>query len=191
MKIVGIDPSLTGTGVAALTIPSTAKPRWQSTTVGSKPVGPTLHARYARLRRIIQGINRGGLTGADEITLVVIEAPSFGQQRQGGQHDRMGLWWEIVRRVDESGIPIAEVPPACRAKYGAGKGNAPKDAVLLATAGRYPTAGITNNNEADAVLLAAMGARHLGAAVELALPAPNLAAMGKVLWPATPKGTPQ
>ena len=69
--------------------------------------------------------------------------------------------------------------------YGTGKGNAGKDEVMLATARRYTNqAEVANNDQADALVLAAMGARHLGAPIEESLPQSHLRALDKVAWPA-------
>ena len=74
--------------------------------------------------------------------------------------------------------------PTARAKYGTGKGNAAKDAVLAAVIRRYPAVDVTGNDEADALILAAMGARHLGIPLELSpVPGPCLDALLKVRWP--------
>lgn len=80
------------------------------------------------------------------------------------------------------GHPIAEVPPANLKRYAVGKGNAAKDEVLAAAI-RYLHADITGNDIADAVVLAAIGARHLGQPIEGALPQANLTAMDKINWP--------
>lgn len=175
MIIAGIDPSLTGTGVALINTNDRLAPEtWTITTKGK--AGDTLTQRAHRLHRIADEI---GIYTAD---LVVIEAPAY-SSRQGSQHDRSGLWWAIVHQMLTTGIPVAEVAPSCRARYATGKGNAPKDAVLLAVARRYPHVAVNNNNEADALILAAMGADHLGAPLVEDLPATHRAALTAVHWP--------
>jgi crossover junction endodeoxyribonuclease RuvC len=104
----------------------------------------------------------------------------------GSQHDRSGLWWLVLDPVhwDGRARDVVEVPPTCRAKYATGKGNAPKDAVLAAAIRRFPDWDITGNDVADAVILAAMGARHLGHPIDQ-MPAAHLTAMAAVRWPTT------
>lgn len=80
--------------------------------------------------------------------------------------------------------PIVIITPSQRAKYATGKGNASKDAVLLAVARRYPTVEVTDNNEADALVLAAMIARLAGRPIETSLPQTHLDALAKVRWDA-------
>jgi crossover junction endodeoxyribonuclease RuvC len=55
--------------------------------------------------------------------------------------------------------------------------------VLAAVVRRYPHTDVTGNDLADALVLAAMGARRLGFPIETSLPVANLAAMTKISWP--------
>lgn len=177
MRVVGLDLSLTSTGVAVVE-DGRVVVLGRVTSTGRKDA--TLAERAARLDKIAARL-AAEVAGAD---LVVVEGPSFGQQRQGGQHDRSGLWWLVVRDRFERGRGVVEVPPACRAKYATGRGNAPKDAVLAAVVRRYgDLVEVTGNDTADALLLAAMGARHLGRPLEPQLPLTHLAAMDAVHWP--------
>lgn len=185
MHVVGIDISLTSTGMCSIRDGNVSV--W---TVPSRPLGTTLDARAERLDQISKKIAAGCLVDdlrRWNLDLVVIEAPSLGQSRQGGTHDRSGLWWLVVDCLRRMGATVVEVPPACRAKYAAGKGNATKDAVMLAVARRYDgLCLVSGNDEADALVLAAMGARHLGRPVEVSpLPAANVAGMDGVAWPVT------
>lgn len=179
MKIVGLDLSLTSIGVAIIVNGHAVTDRIMSK--GTRAA--TLAQRERRLRSLTEKIGTF-TTGAD---LVVIEGPSYGQARQGGQHDRAGLWWLVVSHTLGDHIDAAdvvEVPPAARAKYATGKGNAPKDQVLAAVVRRYPDVDVTGNDEADALILAAMGARQLGAPID-DMPQLHLEAMVKVTWPET------
>lgn len=175
--VVGIDLSLASTGIARI---DTA---WGTTTVdrivskGKKDA--CLFDRYTRLDRI--ACQAAKL--AEDADLVVIEGPSFGQSRQGGEHDRAGLWWMVAQLILCFPTPLVEVPPATLKKYATGKGNAPKDAVLAAVVRRYPDVDVAGNDQADALVLAAMGARRLGEPIEASLPIAHLDAMTKVAWP--------
>jgi Holliday junction resolvasome RuvABC endonuclease subunit len=179
-RVHGIDLSLTSTGVAMLTCRGGIFTWWTARYESKGKRADTLDQRAARLRQMAASIT----TTAGSSDLVVIEAPSFGSGvNAGSMHDRSGLWWSVVQRLIRSGAQVVEVPPTCRAKYATGKGNAAKDAVMLAAAKRYPDAGITGNDIADSVILAAMGARRLGVPVEASLPVLNLAGMDGVRWP--------
>src|SRR5690606_27950883 len=135
--------------------------------------------RAQRLQRITGAV----LNAVGTPDLVVVEGPSHGHARQGGQHDRAGLWWLIVEALAAvQEVPVAEVPPATLKRYATGKGNADKDSVLLAVARRWPHVEIVGNDTADALALAAMGADHLGQPIA-AMPATHRAALDKVDWP--------
>lgn len=197
MIVVGLDLSLTSTGVARI---DTDAETVKLDTVTSKPaknlgrhggvLPPTLDQRHGRLHNLRREI---GLC-AHDADLIVVEGPSYGS-KTGQQHDRSGLWWLVVDWLSNEpgnggwGISVVEVPPANRIKYATGKGRADKDAVLAAVIRRYPDVVVGGNDEADALVLAAMGARHLGHPIEPSqpgcvrgLPLTHLAAMDHVNW---------
>lgn len=187
LRVVGIDPSLTSTGVAtaAWSLAGTAGVmvpdciRVQS----SGRAGASLPERSDRLAGLAARIAELA-SGAD---LVVIEGPSMGSTaaKSASMHDRAGLWWLVVdalRQDPSRPVLVAEVPPTIRAKYATGNGGAGKDAVLAAAVKRYPGWDITGNDIADAVILTAMGCRHLGHPID-SLPQIHLTAMAKVHWP--------
>jgi crossover junction endodeoxyribonuclease RuvC len=181
MKVVGLDLSLTSTGVAVATPDGAITDR-----ITTKPVpNATLTDRADRLQGIARGIVSGYTSGAD---LVLIEGPSYGSTTPH-QHDRAGLWWLVVARLMSTLVPVVEVPPSTRMRYATGRGNASKDDVLSAVIRRYPHIDVNGNDEADSLILAAMGARHLGHPLERGtapgniLPKTHLAAMGAVHWP--------
>ena len=176
MRVIGLDLSLTATGFALIE-DDTITVR----TITSKPIGDGwVLDRVQRLDKIERAVMEH-MAGASEIDLIVIEGPSFGQMRQSGEHVRAGLWWRIVSICTDT-APVVEVPPATLKKYATGKGNAAKDAVLLATARRFPDVDLLDNNQADALWLAAMGARHLEQPID-DVPQLNQTAMAAVRWP--------
>jgi crossover junction endodeoxyribonuclease RuvC len=174
MKVVGLDLSLTCTGVAVATENGAITDRITST----GRADATLHDRAERLR-LLQHKIRGHVTHAD---LVVIEGPSYGSTTPH-QHDRSGLWWLVIADLRNLAYPVVEVAPKCRMRYATGRGNASKDDVLSAVIRRYPHIDVNGNDEADSLVLAAMGMRHLGAPLEPTLPVTHLAAMTAVAWP--------
>lgn len=174
MIVTGLDLSLTSTGWATVTdAGDITTGRIQSK--GTKTA--TLRDRRERLADLAWKISEA----ASDADLVVVEGPSFGQLRQSGQHDRAGLWWLALDAIWQV-CTVVEVPPASVKKYATGKGNADKDTVLLAVARRFPHVDLTGNDEADALILAAMGARHLGTPID-DMPLTHTMAMSKVAWP--------
>jgi crossover junction endodeoxyribonuclease RuvC len=192
MKVVGLDLSLTCTGVAVATQDGAITDRITSSPArtvrkGDPPL--TLQERAERLRRICHQI-RGHITYAD---LVIIEGPSYGSDTPY-MHDRSGLWWLVVADLRNLGYTVVEVAPKCRIRYALGKGAGSKDDVLSAVIRRYPHVDVNGNDEADALILAAMGARFLRHPLERPvpgrplfpgspLPKTCLAAMDAVTWP--------
>lgn len=179
MIVVGLDLSLTSTGIARIWIdhdPAAPPHTLVDRVTSSGTEAATLLERHTRLLALRKQISSLALP-AD---LAVIEGPSYGS-KTGKQHDRSGLWWAVVRNLLMNDVPVVEVPPPTRARYACGKAAA-KDAVLAAVVRRYSDVEVTGNDEADALVLAAMGARHLGVPID-DLPKTHLAAMDAVRWP--------
>lgn len=174
MSVMGIDLSLKCTGIAIL-----APGILETHTVRSAgKEDASLAHRASRLRFIAVQVELHVINFKPR--LVVIEGPSYGS-KNGHAHDRSGLWWMVVSPLRQRGIHVTEVPPTCRAKYATGNGAAGKHEVLSAAQTRWGYEG-TNHNEADAVILAAMGARHLGCIKDDDLPATHLSAMETIRW---------
>lgn len=173
--VVGLDLSLTSTGIAVST--PGLKP-WCGVIESAGKKGDPWETRYKRLSNILYRI----MPVVPECALVVIEAPSYGSVT-GHQHDRSGLWWMIYDLLVGTTRTVVPVEPTIRAKYATGKGNSGKDAVLAAAVRRYPNIDINTNDEADAVILMAIGCRLTGAPIDDPLPAANLAALDKLSLP--------
>jgi Holliday junction resolvasome RuvABC endonuclease subunit len=160
--VVGLDPSLTGTGVAvglALT-----------STITTKPTDPAIVARLARLRHIVAAVLRVVPAGA----LVVIEGPSFGREQPGLAHLRAGLWWTLVNDLAASGCTVLEVPPKTLKKFATGSGTASKSDMRMAL---FKRLGVDNpdDNQVDAIWLREAGLHLVGDPDAIALPKPQLA----------------
>jgi crossover junction endodeoxyribonuclease RuvC len=81
--------------------------------------------------------------------------------------------------------PYAVVTPQQLKKYATGYGsgkNCGKDKVLAAAIRRYPMAEVDGNDVADALVLAAMGADHLGCPLAT-VPQANRSVLAGVTWP--------
>jgi crossover junction endodeoxyribonuclease RuvC len=111
---------------------------------------------------------------------VVIEGLAF-SRTTGHAMTRAGLWWMVVHRIDQIGMPYAVMTPTGRARYATGKGNAGKADVMREVARRYPDFQ-GGEDEADALVLAAAGADHLGTPIA-DVPKANRAALDAVVWP--------
>lgn len=164
--VVGLDLSLTSTGIASHDWADAIRPRDKG------------HLRLSWLRCEITDRVRM----AD---LVVVEGPSYGSHGSS-VHQLAGLWWIVVHDLWRRSIPTAVCPPAQRAMYATGSGNAGKGEVRTAVAERF---GITCDgpgryDKADAAAMAALGLDWLG--YPLAdLPDSHRRALKGVKWPDT------
>lgn len=172
--VAGLDLSLTGTGVCRL---ATGQPATLATIGSAGKRDDTLAQRHQRLVRLAGRI----LHAVGDVDLAVVEGPAYASTT-GHMHDRSGLWWLVVHGLRNHAGRVVEVTPASRCRYATGKGNAPKDAVLAAVVRRYPGIEVGTNDEADALVLAAMGARALGDPIEERLPQANLAKWSDLRW---------
>jgi crossover junction endodeoxyribonuclease RuvC len=181
-KVVGLDLSLTSTGVATILDPGRIEVEQLRTTA----VG------YARFDYLVERIGKA-VRGA---TLVVIEGPAYGvpAAQAGKAHERAGLWHYVAFDLWFHGTPVAVVSPSGRAKYATGTARSNKVAVLSEMRRRFPTLLIPGDDAADALALAAMGARHLGFPVDHVEPDSDAdvkverartAAFNAVRWPTT------
>ncbi len=163
-QVVGLDLSLTATGVAGgggafvLCPPGrlggVERLDWYDTT----------------LDRVLDGMD----------PLVVLEGYSMGSK--GRAVFNIGELGGVVRLLLWRGsIPFAEVAPGSLKKFATGKGNDKKDAVLVAAV-RAGYEG-DDNNEADAWWLRQMGLYHLGVP-EVPITVYRTAAVKAVVWPA-------
>lgn len=181
MLVLGIDPSLTATGLAMIN-PQTRRARVAE--VKTTPTTSDLEARSDRQRGIALAVD--AFVGSSWPHLVIIEAPSFGSRaKSAAQHERSGLFWSLVRLSLKYEATIVEVSPRARAKYATGNGNAVKASVVEATLETYRSLldeRELTDNEADALALAAMGARSLGYPVERSITPAQLDAMKRVDW---------
>jgi crossover junction endodeoxyribonuclease RuvC len=173
--VLGLDLSLAATGVA---VSRGAGPIVTETIETTGKKGDGYPVREQRMRRVLSLV---ASSVPFDVDLVVIEAPAYAANLPGAW-DRAGVWWATVMGIRDLGHPIALVPPANRAQYATGKGGANKVTVMAAAMRTYTQAVIHNDNEADAVVLTAMGQHWLGAPLA-AVPPRHATAIDGCLWP--------
>ena len=180
---VGLDLSLTGTGVAVISRETGHVRLGLVETAGVKD--PTLDQILSRLHTALEGIVAHiPITR----TLVVVEAPSRGPQT-GKAHERAGLWWRTVAYLHAKGHDVAQAYPRTRAKYAAGhlpvqnaRKGPNKREVIAALTTEHPHLALGNDNIADAFALACMGARRLGSPIDSST-RQRVQAVATVRWP--------
>jgi Holliday junction resolvasome RuvABC endonuclease subunit len=161
-QVMGLDLSLVQTGIAVPGQVGTLK------TPGTKVSG--MARLYAIREQIIKSVSALG------VGLVMVEGYSYGSKNGG---ERLGELGGVIRfALWSEGVPYVEVPPSTLKMYASGKGNAGKVEVLVAARDRLGYTG-TNDNEADALWLWALGMELIGHPV-VTLPKTHTRALGKL-----------
>ncbi len=173
--VVGLDLSLTSTGVASWSRRGVSTGRLKSE--GHK--GDSWTVRHQRLSDLVGKLS----TLIPDPALVVIEAPSYGSVG-GSSHDRSGCWWMVYDFLYWQGCAVLPVEPTVLKKFATGTGKADKDAVLAAVVRRYLDIDVTGNDQADAVALLDIGMHLIGKPLA-DLPALNRSVLDKISLPET------
>ncbi|UJQ86532.1 RuvC-like resolvase [Mycobacterium phage PenguinLover67] len=168
-RVLGIDTSLTATGLARIEFAAKLGTndiaddiKIDAATVGAPPPAKNGDRSKVAMARRVQALLEK-IEGAFEgpIDLVAMEGLAYSAKGEGA----WVLPWvfgRVVELVADRQLPLIIVGTSQRAKYATGKGTADKDTVMLAAARRWPEAQIANNNEADAVIVGAVGCHYLG-----------------------------
>lgn len=190
-RIVGIDPSLTKTGIGVIT------QRVDGTCIATgallkhgRPVGkarrpklglpelPTLVERRAAFatagREVAEAVGRAELA-------VIYDPPAGAKVAGPARLDIPAHWWAIVAALVRAEVPVARVMDVSARKALTGKANhdgreGSKVATALAVVKLWPDVVLESDDVADAV-----GSAHLGA-VALGWDVPTLAGHHGVKW---------
>ena len=161
-RIIGLDLSLTATGIATPDLVGTIKSKFR---------GP---------RRLVE-IRADILEHCTRDDIAVIEGYAFGRHNQAAHLGELG---GVVRvALYEAGVRILTVPPASLKRYATGKGNASKEDVLAAAIRRLGYQG-SSTDEADALWLRQIGLAKYAPDDAVNVPAENRAALEKIAWEA-------
>jgi Holliday junction resolvasome RuvABC endonuclease subunit len=155
MIVAGIDPSLTCTGVAVITdgqITALRSAGWH---------GQDAASEEERSDRVVGQMHLVFSLIPANADLVVIERPLY-RSTTGHAFDRAGLWRGLYAQIRSRGTDIALIHISTLKIWATGKGNAEKDEIVEHTQLRWPDQQIRNDNEADALSLAEIGAVKLG-----------------------------
>lgn len=177
--VIGLDMSLTGPGIARLSKPwGDELPHAVATTLDRVPSieakrGLVLLEAAERIAR--RALSLVGGNSAD--TLVVMEAVLL-QSTTGKPIERAALWWQVRGQLELRGFDVASVHPTsrrsiamdavARSAYNAyrgkpsGKGKFGKDLVLQSVRRQWPGVVLPDDNAADALVCASVGAHALG-----------------------------
>lgn len=184
MRIVGIDLSLTGTGLAEITLQPGELDELagiQTTVVGSSgKKDDLLEQRFERQTAITERIMdwvKGPMHFTSPVKLpdlVVIESLFSTGQVGGSQIDRSGLWWRVVGSVLCWSVPVVTAAPMQAKKFLTGAGNSDKGAMAMYASKLYPhwdpSTSKNANDEADALALASIGVGLMASDVDWPYP---------------------
>jgi len=171
MRILGIDQSLTSSGLVVLD-------------AGAIDLVETLKPGKVRGFQRVQMILDRAEALALDCDAVAMEGPAMHAQGRA-LTGLFGLYGCLTQRLWQVGREPWIVSPTARARYATGKGNAGKDLVLASVIRRYDDERILGNDVADALVIAALIARRLGEPLEVEghLPKTCLEALEKVQAP--------
>lgn len=165
IDVVGLDLSLTSTGVAVGIATSTISTSFK---------GP---------RRLMEISGRiSTLLSTLSHPVVVLEGYSMASKNS--QAHSIGELGGVVRvALFSTGVPYVTVPPTCRAKFATGRGNASKSEVVSAVSARTGQiwSGPGADDQCDAWILQEMGMTWLGFP-RFDWPKANLGGLDKVDW---------
>lgn len=166
LHVLGVDSSLTGCGVAHITHDQRID-TWVRRT-NPVPDDAPIADTAARIRSITRWLfdPEINLVNANTV-LAVVEEPikaTHGGAGLGKPIERHWLFGLIIDGLCRRGIPVAAMNPTWPKSYLCGHGRADKTAMKRAVAQLWPGQGLAriDDNQADAVALAAMGADRLG-----------------------------
>ncbi len=141
---IGIDLSLTGTGVVYLN-----KDKDERKLIKSSP--PKIKTPTTELERLM--VIRNKITITKEAKLVAIEGIAFMSRNSTSTSQLSAINYMVREKLYNLGVPFVIVAPTSLKKFVTGKGNAGKDIVMLEAYKRW-NVSITDNNICDAYGLA-------------------------------------
>jgi len=151
MRVLGIDLSLTGTGCVILEDGEIK----EKVLIKTKNSGKLPNDELKRLLYIRDQINM------EKIDLAVMEGLAMNARNTSSLTQGSGLNYLVRDRLSRSKIPFCICQPTTLKKFATGKGNCPKDNIMLEVYKRW-SVDITDNNLCDAFVLAKIGESLLG-----------------------------
>lgn len=191
LHIAGLDMSLAATGWSTARVTLGEQPELRVGLIPTPSVKLSGADYYpetlARIRNIaartLRAIREGQQPG--DPFLVAMEGPAM--ESNTGQADaRAGLRWLVYHLLEKEADAVVIVPPSTLKQYATGKGGGPaadKPAMVAAAQRAYPDVWISDDNEADAILLAGMVARQVNHPIEASVQRCHPFALNAVRWP--------
>lgn len=152
MIFIGIDPSLTNTGVIAI---NEKGDLMASVSITSKPVGKKPIDELVRIKNIVNKIE-DFISGYKEVSMVVIEGIAMMARNSTALVQLSGLNYMIRDMLLKRGVSFSIVTPTQLKKFITGKGNSQKNIIMLEVYKQYGFS-FTDDNICDAFVLAKIG----------------------------------
>jgi crossover junction endodeoxyribonuclease RuvC len=152
---IGIDLSLTGTGIVILNGGKIIKQQL----IKSKPVGDRPTDEIIRLKTIVEEIEL--IIGENFPDIVVIENLAFAVRKTTALTQLAGLSFLVRSMLVDYRVPFYMCAPTTLKRFATGKGNSEKDHMILEAFKKYGVDFI-DNNIADALFLAKIGSAIKG-----------------------------
>ena len=165
MNLLGLDPSLTSTGISI-----------------SDDPGIAFHSYEEDVNRLIDIRNYVlGMCMEENVKCVVMEGYSYGSRTRAHSLGELGGVLKVA--FDEAWIPYVIVPPTSRAKFATGRGNAGKAEVISAVSFKTNRSwsGKGIEDRIDAWVLREMGLQRLGES-QYTWATENLKALDNIDW---------
>lgn len=171
-RILGIDTSLTATGLARIDIAENDDgplPKYSITDIATATVrapnpgsDKRKTATVRRVDKLMEQIEDAITCPDDPLvpTLIGIESLAYGAKGNAVWVLPL-IWGRTLGLANKYGVPVIEVGTGQIKKYAAGNGNADKSTVMLAVNKRWPAADVRNDNESDAMTAAAIACHFL------------------------------
>lgn len=200
--VVGLDLSLTSTGVAVLSAQGAELYPLLLRCVGEDGKRTdTYQQRSRRVRAQCRAIDlcigtavpeylRPGAAG-HHVALAVVEGPIYAGKLLPSYFDRAGLFHGVFGSLDARGVPIAVIPSTTGHQFVTGRGHPVDDrkSDIIAEVAKWWPQGprIHNGDQADALGLALMGAMQLGHKPPFRPRARHYNALATATWPVGPQ----
>jgi len=192
--IVGLDLSLTSTGIAVLTPCANGVRPIRLRSVGEDGRRDDDYQRRSRrVRAQASAVLRTVMDATDggHIALVVLEGPIYAGKLLPSYFDRAGLFHGVYGAFDARDVPIAVIPNNTGHQFVTGRArpaDSKKSDIVEEAAKWWPNGPrVHNSDEADALGLAVMGAMHLGHKPPFWPRARHYNAIASASWPGGPR----
>lgn len=172
MRVLGIDPSLVATGLCSVTLGIKEWPTIPLLDPDCSTIEVCTLSTYKPKLKIKREYSVRVSHVIDQVEDILINADLVAMEALAYAAKGEAVWvlpWIFGRVVDlceKHDKELIIVGTTQVKKYATGNGAIKKEQAVLATVRRFPRVAITNNNEADALICAAVACRYKGCPID-------------------------